>query len=258
MADTTLAPRTATAQPTLVLDDVHVTYRVFEDRRPAIIDIISNGFKRPASRKIEAVRGVSFTAHEGEAIGVIGGNGAGKSTLFRAMAGLIPPTSGMVYARSQPSLLGVGAALQPAASGRRNIELGGLALGLSHDEVAQKMEGIIAFTGLRDHIDLPIRTYSTGMRARLHFAIATAIDPELLLIDEALSVGDSTFKRRSRQRIEQMREKAGTVFVVSHSLRSIRRLCSRVIWIEHGRVVIDGDTNEVIEAYRAAKDDDDD
>ena len=258
MAELATAPDTATAQPTLVLDDVHVTYRVFEDRRPAIIDIITNGFKRPSSRKIEAVRGVSFTAYEGEAIGVIGGNGAGKSTLFRAMAGLIPPTSGTVYARSQPSLLGVGAALQPAASGRRNIELGGLALGLSHDQVAEKMDDIVAFTGLSDHIDLPIRTYSTGMRARLHFAIATAIDPELLLIDEALSVGDSTFKRRSRLRIEQMREKAGTVFVVSHSLRSINRLCTRVIWMEQGRVVLDGATDEVVEAYRAAKDDDDD
>lgn len=258
MAEVAIADETTSAQPTLMLDEVYVDYRVFEDRRPAIIDIITNGFKRPASRKIEAVRGVSFTAHEGEAIGVIGGNGAGKSTLFRAMAGLIPPTSGTVYARSQPSLLGVGAALQPAASGRRNIELGGLALGLSHAEVAEKMDDIVAFTGLSDHIDLPIRTYSTGMRARLHFAIATAIEPELLLIDEALSVGDSTFKRRSRLRIEQMRESAGTVFVVSHSLRSITRLCTRVIWLEQGRIVLDGDTDEVVEAYRAAKDDDDD
>jgi teichoic acid transport system ATP-binding protein len=249
---------TAGARPTLVLDDVHVTYRVFEDRRPAIIDIVTNGFRRPASRTIPAVRGVSLTAYEGEAIGVIGGNGAGKSTLFRAMAGLIPPTAGTVYARSQPALLGVGAALQPAASGRRNIELGGLALGLSHGEVAEKMEGIIAFTGLRDHIDLPIRTYSTGMRARLHFAIATSIDPELLLIDEALSVGDATFKRRSRQRIEQMRENAGTVFVVSHSLRSIARLCTRALWIEEGRVVRDGPADEVLDAYREAKDDEDD
>jgi len=251
------APTTAaaTAQPTIVLDDLDVTYRVFEDRRPQLKDLVANRFRRPAYREIEAVRGVSFTAYEGEVIGVIGGNGAGKSTLFRAMAGLIPPTAGAVYARSQPSLLGVGAALQPAASGRRNIELGGLALGLTQEQITHQMEEIIAFTGLRDHIDLPLRTYSTGMRARLHFAIATSIEPELLLIDEALSVGDSVFKRRSRKRIERMRENAGTVFIVSHSLRSIERLCDRVIWLEQGRVVLDASTSEVLDAYRAAKDD---
>ncbi len=248
----------ANPQPAIVLDDLDVTYRVFEDRRPQLKDLVANRFRRAAYREIEAVRGVSFTAYEGEAIGVIGGNGAGKSTLFRAMAGLIPPTGGAVYARSQPSLLGVGAALQPAASGRRNIELGGLALGLTQEQIAGQMEEIIAFTGLRDHIDLPLRTYSTGMRARLHFAIATSIEPDLLLIDEALSVGDSVFKRRSRKRIERMRENAGTVFIVSHSLESIERLCSRVIWLEHGRIILDAPTSEVVDAYRAAKDDDDD
>jgi teichoic acid transport system ATP-binding protein len=248
---------TAPARPTLVLDDLYVTYKVYEDRRPKLKDLVANGFKRPASRSIPAVRGVSLTAHEGEVIGVIGGNGAGKSTLFRAMAGLIPPTAGHVYASSQPSLLGVGAALQPSVSGRRNIELGGLALGLSREEIDAKMDDIIAFTGLKNHIDLPLRTYSTGMKARLHFAIATSIDPELLLIDEALSVGDTVFKRRSRKRIEEMRKNAGTVFVVSHSLRSIERLCSRVIWFEQGRIVLDAPTAEVLDAYRAAEDDDD-
>jgi teichoic acid transport system ATP-binding protein len=244
--------------PTIVLDDVHVTYHVYEDRRPQLKDVVANGFKRPASRSIHAVRGVSFTAYEGEAIGVIGGNGAGKSTLFRAMAGLLPPTAGSVYARSQPSLLGVGAALQPQVSGRRNIQLGCLALGLSMDEIKTRIGEIISFAGLEEFIDLPLRTYSSGMKARLHFAIATSVEPELLLIDEALSVGDAEFKHRSKQRITELRAKAGTVFLVSHSLQSITSTCSRAIWMERGKVVADDDAKTVVEAYRNKTDDRDD
>ena len=250
-ADTVKSPGVASAAaPSLVLDDVHVTYHVYEDRRPQLRDLVTSRFKRPASRSIYAVRGVSFTAYEGESIGVIGGNGAGKSTLFRAMAGLLPPTSGAVYARSQPSLLGVGAALQPAVSGRRNIELGGLALGLTPGQVRAKTPEIIEFAGLEEFIDLPLRTYSSGMRARLQFAIATAVEPELLLIDEALSVGDADFKRRSQTRIEELRAKAGTIFVVSHSLKSITNNCTRAIWLERGEVVADGAAGDVTEAYR--------
>ncbi len=243
---------------TLRLDDVHVTYRVFEERRPSLKDLAANRFRRAAYREIHAVRGVSLTAQEGEVIGVIGGNGAGKSTLLRAIAGLIPPTSGAVYAVSQPSLLGVGAALQPSVSGRRNIELGCLALGMSRKDLAERFEDIVAFAGLADHIDLPLRTYSTGMRARLHFAIATSIEPELLLIDEALSVGDSEFRKRSRKRIEELRERAGTVLIVSHNLRTLSRMCSRVLWIEEGQLVKDGDADDVLDAYRASGDGDDD
>lgn len=243
---------------TLVVDDVHVTYHVHEERRGGFRETLRQGLKRPVERSIDAVRGVSFTAHQGESIGVIGGNGAGKSTLFQVMAGLLPPTRGAVYANSQPALLGVGAALQPKVSGRRNVELGCLALGLTREQVDEKLPGIIRFAGLEEFIDLPLRTYSSGMRARLHFAIATAVEPELLLIDEALSVGDAAFKRRSRRRITELRERAGTVFLVSHSLRSIRRTCDRVIWMDRGVIMVDGPTAEVLEAYRAHTEDPDD
>lgn len=248
----------ASGRVNLHLDDVHVTYRVFEERRPQLRDLVGSGFKRSATREIHAVRGVTLTVHEGEVIGVIGGNGAGKSTLFRAIAGLMPPTSGTVYAAGQPSLLGVGAALQPTASGRRNIELGCLALGMSSKQLRERFDDIVTFAGLEDHIDLPLRTYSTGMRARLHFAIATSIDPEILLIDEALSVGDAQFRKRSRKRIEDLRDRAGSVMIVSHNLRSIERMCTRVVWLEDGQVVKDGDTEDVLNAYRASGDGDDD
>lgn len=245
-------------RPTLRVDDLHVTYRVFEERRPSFKDLVANGFRRAAYREIHAVRGVSFTATEGEVIGFIGGNGAGKSTLFGAIAGLIPPTAGSVRAIGRPSLLGVGAALQPSVSGRRNIELGCLALGLSRKQLAEKFDDIVAFTGLEDHLDLPLRTYSSGMKARLHFAIATSIEPELLLIDEALSVGDKDFRKRSRQRIDQMRKQAGTVMIVSHNVATLRKMCNRAIWFEEGQVVKDGPAGEVLDAYDDSDDGDED
>ena len=237
---------------TIILDDVHVTYRVYEDRRPRLSEIVAKQGRRPSFREIHAVRGVSLVARQGESIGLIGHNGSGKSTLMQTMAGLLPATSGAVYASSQPSLLGVSAALQPNASGRRNIVLGGLALGLDRAEITERMPDIIRFTGLEDSIDLPLRTYSSGMRARLHFAIATSVEPEILLIDEALSVGDETFKRRSGKRIDQLRKRAGTIFLVSHSLSSIVDTCTRCLWLHQGEIRADGDPKDVVEQYQAS------
>jgi teichoic acid transport system ATP-binding protein len=235
---------------TVLLRGVHVDYRVYEDRRPRFREVLTNGMKRPSFREIHAVRGVDLLAQEGEAIGIIGHNGSGKSTLLQAIAGLLPPTKGEVYARSQPSLLGVSAALRPGVSGRRNIILGGLALGIPRDEIEARMPELIGFTGLEEFIDLPIRTYSSGMRARLHFAIATSIEPEILLIDEALSVGDEDFKKRSQKRIEELRERAGSVFLVSHSLSTIKDSCTRCLWLHKGKVRYDAEPAEVIKRYR--------
>ncbi len=240
------------AAATVLVDDLDVTYRVHEDRRPQLRELVARRGRRPAFRAINAVKQVSFTAYEGEAIGLVGHNGSGKSTLLQAIAGLLPPTRGAVYARSQPSLLGVAAALQPGISGRRNILLGGLALGLTHDEVDALVPEIVAFTGLEDFIDLPLRTYSSGMRARLYFAIATAVEPDILLIDEALSVGDEVFKARSQQRIAELRKRAGTVFLVSHSLSTVRDTCSRCLWMDHGRIIDDGEPQPILTAYRKA------
>ncbi len=237
---------------TVVLDGVHVTYRVYEDRRPRLREIVAQRGHRPSYREIKAVRGVDLVARQGESIGLIGHNGSGKSTLMQAVAGLLPVTAGAVYASSQPSLLGVSAALQPNASGRRNIVLGGLALGLTRAEIDERMPEVIRFTGLKDSIDLPLRTYSSGMRARLHFAIATSVEPEILLIDEALSVGDESFRRRSGRRINELRRRAGTIFLVSHSMESIIDTCSRCIWLHKGEMRADGDPEAVVEQYRAS------
>ena len=239
-----------TGDLTVLARNLHIVYRVYEDRRTGIRELVANRFRRPSYREVHAVRGVDLAAHRGEAIGLIGRNGSGKSTLMQAIAGLLPPAEGEVYASSQPSLLGVSAALNKAVSGRRNIVLGGLALGLSREEIEERMDEIIEWTGLEDFIDLPMRTYSSGMKARLLFAVATSVEPEILLIDEALNVGDEAFKERSKERIAELVEGAGTVFVVSHSLGTIVELCNRVLWLDTGEIVRDGDPEEVVEAYK--------
>lgn len=247
------APPMVGGDTTVWLDDVHVTYRVQGDHRPRLKDLLrgsTSGAPNDGIRRVQAVRGVSLIASQGEAIGLIGRNGSGKSTLMQAMAGLLPVTGGEVYASSQPALLGVGAALQPSISGRRNIMLGGLALGLPKAEVEARMDEIIDFAGLDEFIDLPLKTYSSGMKARLLFSISTAARPQILLIDEALAVGDEVFRKRSQKRVEELIQGAGTVFIVSHSLEEIVRSCSRALWLEEGRVQIDGTPREVIDAYR--------
>lgn len=235
--------------PMVVAENLHVVYRAYEERRPGLRQLVSGGLRSRAYREIHAVNGVSLTAWPGEVIGVIGPNGSGKSTLLASIAGLLPATRGAVYARSQPTLLGVGAVLKPGLSGRRNIMLGCLALGMTREQALDRVDEIIAFSGLGDFVDLPMRTYSSGMRARLQFAIATAVAPDILLIDEALAVGDRDFKQRSNERLEDLRAAAGTVFLVSHSLNEVRKLATRVLWLESGQVFREGSPNDVLDAY---------
>jgi teichoic acid transport system ATP-binding protein len=238
-----------TETPSVVVDSLDVYYHIFADSQPKLRKLFVGDFRQREYRTVEAVKGVSFVTYPGEAIGLVGHNGSGKSTMLRALAGLLPPTKGAVYARSLPVLLGVGAALQADISGRRNIVIGGTALGVSRAELAEREQDIIAFAGLEEFIDLPLRAYSSGMKARLQFAIATAKTPEILMVDEALAVGDERFRRRSNGRIREMMEEAGTVFLVSHSMGSIRDICTRVLWLDHGRLLADGDPEEVVAAY---------
>ena len=248
-----MQPETATGPvPAVVVDDLHITYRVYEDVRPTLRRFVARGFRPRPHVEVNALRGVTFTAMPGEAIGVIGRNGSGKSTLMAALAGLLPPDRGAVLASSQPVLLAVGAALQGDLSGRRNIIIGASALGIAKADILQQMDDIIEFTGLRESIDRPLRTYSSGMAARLQFGIASAVRPEVLLVDEALATGDAEFGRRSEERIGRIIEGAGTVFIVSHSLESIERMTRRTLWVDAGRIALDGPTGEVLEAYAHA------
>jgi teichoic acid transport system ATP-binding protein len=244
--------------PTVIVDDVHLTYKVYgrHARRggPAAVRRMLLRKPPPGMREIQAVRGVTFTAWRGEAIGLIGPNGSGKSTLLRAIAGLMPPERGSIYTQGQPSLLGVAAALMNDMTGERNIVLGCLAMGMTPAEVKEHYESICEFAGIGDFISLPMNTYSSGMAARLRFAIAATKSHEVLLIDEALATGDAEFRRRSEARIRELREAAGTVFLVSHGLGVVRQTCDRAIWLEKGLIIADGAANAVVDAYEARHD----
>ncbi|WP_101653134.1 ABC transporter ATP-binding protein [Brevibacterium ihuae] len=248
MAESTEKP--AEGQPVVICDEVHVEFRTLATGKRLKPSVTSGLLQRGRTmRTVHALKGVSFVANANESIGVIGTNGSGKSTLMRTITGLTPATRGAVYAKSRPNLLGVGAALIPDLSGGNNIILGGLAMGMERAEIEAQYDEIVEFTGLKEFIDMPMRTYSSGMSARLKFAIATAKQHEILIVDEALSVGDRDFQKKSEKRIRDIRERAGTVFLVSHSMRSIRDTCNRTIWIEKGELRADGDTDSVVKQY---------
>ena len=259
MAEPTGQDRT----PTVVVSHLDVTYRVLGSGRrgpaagqgesPRLRRMLARGRPSIGYREIAAVQDVSFVAHHGESIGIIGRNGSGKSTLLRAVAGLIPPTSGRLWVAGEPSLLGVNAVLMNKLSGERNIYIGGEALGLSTQQIRERFDDIVEFSGIGDAVYLPMGTYSSGMGARLRFAISTAAAPDVLMIDEALAAGDAEFRQRSAERIAQIREQAGTVFLVSHSNSNIRQICDRVLWMDRGRLIMDGPTEEVMPEYEATQ-----
>ncbi|THJ64962.1 ABC transporter ATP-binding protein [Arthrobacter echini] len=246
----------AAHEPTVVADDVSVVYRTKKQPsgrtttpRPLLGGLRKGGLISGQVRTT-ALRGVSFVANQGDSIGVLGRNGSGKSTLMKVLAGLIIPDTGTVYAASNPILLGVNAALINSISGAENIRLGCLAMGMTHAQIDAKFNDIVEMSGLEDEIYHSMNSYSSGMGARLRFAIAAAVDPEILLVDEALNTGDAQFKDRSKERMNQVTNQAGTVFIVSHSLETIKSTCNRAFWIDKGDFIMDGPPDEVAKEYK--------
>ena len=244
----------------LLVNDLHVTYRVFGAKKVGhgpgrdwgiLGRLVRRGAKQPPVREVKAIRGVTFAAHHGEAIGIIGENGSGKSTLLRAIAGLIPPAAGTVHVASNPALLGVNAVLMKDLTGERNIMIGALALGLTTKQVKERYQEIVDFAEIGEFVNLPMKAYSSGMGARLRFSISASAVPDILMIDEALATGDAHFRAKSKARMDEIRQSAGTVFLVSHSLATIKSMCTRVLWVHEGRLVMDGDPTEVCRAYKA-------
>jgi teichoic acid transport system ATP-binding protein len=248
----------AAEQPMVIADDLHIVYRVFGaggDKGTAATALlrIMGRKTRGSIREVHAIRGVSFVAYSGDAVGVIGRNGSGKTTLLRAIAGLLPPEQGDVYINGEAALLGVNAALLDDLTGERNVVLGCLAMGMSKAETKEKFPSIVDFSGVGDFIDLPMKAYSSGMGSRLRFAIAASKSQDILLVDEALATGDAEFRVKSHARIQELRKDAGTVFLVAHNLEEVEQTCNRVIWMERGKIVTQGeDVIGIIDRYIAA------
>lgn len=229
--------------PALQVVDASVSYLVRSGRRWGRSGAAD-------TRMVHALKNVSFHVERGEKVGLIGTNGAGKSTLMNVMAGVLSPDSGDVWASAEPAVLSIAGVLNARYSGRRNIDLALLALGWHPKDIREEMGRIIEFSELEHAIDRPLGTYSSGMGARLKFAIATCVDPEILLIDEALAVGDEGFREKSEQRLDELTARSGSIVLVTHNLVSITSQCDRAVWLENGEVRMEGDPDEVVNEYR--------
>jgi ABC-type polysaccharide/polyol phosphate transport system ATPase subunit len=243
-------------RPVITLDGVSKRY--FLNRQPLeLMSVIRH--PRRVLRELRrepfyAVKDVSLTIKQGEVVGVIGANGSGKSTLLRLMLGIAPPTEGTVTVDGKiGGLLELGAGFHPNATGRENVYLNGLLMGLSRNEIKQRIPEIIEFAGIEEFADQPTRTYSTGMHVRLGFAVAVHVQPDILLLDEVLAVGDSEFQEKCFAHFDTLRKQNKTVVLVSHDVVSMKNFTERVIVMEHGRVVADGDPEESIRRYLTAR-----
>ena len=219
----------------------------FNYRNNAFAD---NGFHNSGQTKIDALKEVTLTIHKGECMGIIGGNGAGKSTLLKILAGTVKPDSGkaIIYG-SVTSILDIGAGLHPDLTGWENIFLGGTLLGKTNAEVNKVAQQIIAFSGLKDFMRLPVKHYSTGMFMRLAFSVATHFDADIILLDEVYSVGDIDFREKCSQRIMRLKQEGKTIVLVSHELQAVQGLCSSCTIMARGSVLDTGNTRELIERY---------
>ncbi len=219
--------------------------------KQAFVDLFTK--KKKKNKKNDdfwALKNVSFTVDKGEVVGLIGSNGAGKSTLLKVVSGVMKPTSGKVTVQGVISpMIELGAGFDGNLTARENIYLNGAILGYSKKFLDSKFEEIVDFSELKDFLDVPVKNFSSGMTAKLAFSIATVVNPEILIVDEILSVGDIKFQEKSKHKMMEMIKGGTTVLYVSHSLDSIKDLCTKVVWLEHGKVVKIGDTEKVCDAY---------
>lgn len=237
------------------LKNVGIKFRLRKKVRRRIRDAIFFPLTHRGNKEdFWALKNITFNVKRGEVLGLIGHNGAGKSTLLRVIAGVYTPDEGEVHVKGQVSpLLSLGAGFQPDLTGRENIYMNGVLLGISKKEIDAKINDIIEFSGLKDFIDAQVRTYSSGMVARLGFSIATMIEPDILLIDEILSVGDKEFRDKARKKMEQLMKKARVIVIATHNTATITDLCNKVIWLHKGRIRATGSPSDIIYMYEQNK-----
>jgi ABC-type polysaccharide/polyol phosphate transport system ATPase subunit len=244
----------AVPAPLIELNDVSLRFVKYADKqyslKRAVLDLVLRRESPAPSSEFWALRDMTLTITHGERVAIVGGNGAGKSTLLRLLARIYPPTFGQVSIRgSVAPLIEMGAGFNPELSGNDNIVLNGAMLGFPRSEMLSKLDRIHDFTGLREFADMPLKYYSSGMYMRLAFAIATEVNPEILLVDESLGVGDAAFQERAKARIRNLLDRSKVVILVSHDLDTLRELCTRGLWIQQGRLVADGPVDAVIDRY---------
>ncbi|CAN5367230.1 hypothetical protein BH23ACT9_BH23ACT9_27140 [soil metagenome] len=243
-------PPVATRTPAISIRGLHEIFRIYDEAPPGIKERLTT-FKRAHYREFHALDGIDLDIMPGERVGLIGHNGSGKSTLLKCMAKILPADRGSVTVNGRiATLLELGAGFSPELTGRENMYLNGSILGLTREEVRASFDRIVDFAGIRDFIDTPVKNYSSGMYVRLGFAIAVHVDPDILLVDEVLAVGDQTFQERSLARMTAFAEAGKTVVLVSHDLNSIESLCDRVVVLEAGHVVFDGPSAQAMAEYQ--------
>jgi ABC-type polysaccharide/polyol phosphate transport system ATPase subunit len=244
-----------TNEAVIRLEDVGVRFRIASERVGTFKEYMIRRFQGQIKfGDFWALRHIDLEIYKAEMVGLIGPNGAGKSTLLKLIARVMRPTKGRVWVRGKVApLLEFGAGFHPDLTGRENVYLNGALLGFTSDEMQEKFDQIVDFAELWDFIDVPVRNYSSGMSARLGFAVATDVDPDILILDEVLSVGDEAFQRKGLSRMEGFREQGATIILVSHNMETILERCQRSIWLDHGQVKMIGDTDEVVAAYRGAQ-----
>ncbi len=232
-------------------ENVTISYRMSNDRIKSIKEYLVAMLKRKLQyQEFKALKGVSFEIQKGEVVGIVGNNGAGKSTLLKVISGILRPTEGKVtLSGNVVPMLELGSGFDYDLSGKENIFLNGAILGYSEEFLNAKYEEIVAFSELNEFINSPVRNYSSGMIMRLAFSIASMVDPDILIVDEILAVGDAAFQEKSYARMMELMSHGTTVLLVSHSIDQIRRLCDKVIWLDHGTVRAVGDTEEITAAY---------
>jgi len=237
------------------LEEVGVRYQIASERVATFKEYMIRRFQgKIALGDFWALRQIDLQINKGETIGLIGPNGAGKSTLLKLIARVMRPTKGRVWVKGVVApLLEFGAGFHPDLTGRENIFLNGALLGFTNDEMQEKYDRIVDFAELWDFIDVPVRNYSSGMSARLGFAVATDIDPDILILDEVLSVGDESFQRKSIARMEDFRNRGATIILVSHIMETIVEMCQRTVWLDHGQISMIGNASEVVPAYKEAQ-----
>jgi ABC-2 type transport system ATP-binding protein len=238
--------------PSVVATNIGLAYRMARDQAGSMKEFAINMLKRQVVyESLWALDDVSFEIEKGEVFGVVGPNGAGKSTLMKVLAGVLPPSSGRVVVRGLVSpMIELSGGMNPEMTGRENIVLFGVLLGRDPEYMRERVGPISEWAELTEFLDVPNRNYSTGMVARLGFAIATDVKPEILLVDEVMAVGDEAFRRKSNERLQELMDGGTTVVIVSHSLNAVRNMADRVMWLDHGRIKMVGDAETVVQAYQ--------